>query len=191
MPSRFNSPFSLGIGQQPAISDPRLFEQLAPIYNALNRLQQAFTDYTGADQQIVDFWDKLRPTDTILAQNAHRLYLPASEAIVEGGLVNLYNNAGALNARNANATNNTKPCHAYCSQAGGAAGAGAYTEVIVLTGLAPAAGLTVGTRYFLSTVNGLLTAVAPVAAGNIEQVVGVALSATEFLFNASLQWVQH
>jgi len=187
----YNSPFSLGIGQQPAVSDPRLFEQLAPIYNALGRLQQALTDYAGVDQQVSSLWSQLRATDTILAQNAHRLYLPASEAIIESGLVNLYNNAGALNARNANATDNTKPCYGYCSQAGGTAGAGAYTEVIVLTGLAPAAGLTVGTRYFLSTVNGLLTAVAPVAAGNIEQVLGIALSATEFLFDASLQWVQH
>lgn len=187
----FNSPFKLGIGAQPETSDPRLFAVLTPVYNALLQLQQAITNYAGADQQPSAQWNQLRATDTILAQNAHRLYVPASEAISYGAMTNLYNNAGTLNARNANATNNTKPAYGFCSQAGGTLGAGAYTEVIVLTGLVGTSGLTPGTRYFLSTTNGLITSVAPVAAGNIEQVVGVALSATEFLFNASIQWVQH
>lgn len=191
MSTKAYSPFSLGIGELPAVSDPRLFEQLVPIYNALQRLQRAMTDFAGIDQQPPEFWNQLAPDNTLFPQNAHRLYVPASEAISFGALVNLYNNAGALNARNANATNNTRPCYGYLSEAGGTAGAGAYTEVIVISGLIATSGLTPGTRYFLATSNGQITSAAPVAAGNVEQVVGIALGADHFLFQPSLQWVQH
>jgi len=191
MAQRFSSPFSLGLGDTPDTQDPRLYNLLSPLYNALIQLQVAFTQYCGVAQRVRGDWATLRPRDTVYPENMHRLYVPASEAIVYGGMVNLYNNAGVLNARNANATNNTKMAHGYCGEAAGTVGGGAVTEVIVLSGLVLTTGLTPGTRYFLSTTNGLITATAPVAAGNIEQVIGFALSATELLFDTSLQWVQH
>lgn len=191
MSARFNSPITLLLGQFPEIEDPRLFAGLLPVYTAINQLQAGISQYCGIGQYPSDQWNQLSASRTVYPQNHHRLYVPASEAISYGNMVNLYNNAGALNARNANATNNTKPCYGFCNQLGGTAGAGAFTEVIVLTGLIVTSGLTPGTRFFLSTTNGLVTATAPVAAGNIAQVLGIALSATEFLFDASLQWVQH
>jgi len=191
MSSRFNSPLTLLIGQFPEIDDPRLFAGLLPLYTAINQIQAGLTQFCGIAQQTSDTWGDLAASRTVYPQNHHRLYLPAGEAISYGYMVNLYNNAGVLNARNANATNNTKMCHGYCNEIGGSAGGGAYTEVIVLSGMVITSGLTPGTRYFLATTNGLITATAPVAAGNIEQVVGIALSATEFLFDTTLQWVQH
>lgn len=191
MSSRFNSPITLLLGQFPEVEDPRLFAGLLPLYTAINQIQAGLTQYCGIAQQVSDVWSQLPASRTVFPQNHHRLYVPASEAISYGAMVNLYNNAGTLNARNANATNNTKPCHGYCGEIGGSGGAGAYTEVIVLSGMIITSGLTPGTRYFLSTTNGLITGTAPVAAGNIEQVVGIALSATEFLFDTTLQWVQH
>lgn len=191
MSARFNSPITLLIGQFPEVEDPRLFTGLLPLYTAINQIQAGLTQYCGIAQQVHDIWGQLPASRTVFPENHHRLYVPASEAIGYGSMVNLYNNAGTLNARNANATDNTKPCHGYCNEAGGNAGAGAFTEVIVLSGMIITSGLTPGTRYFLSTTNGLITATAPVAAGNISQVIGFALSATELLFDTSLQWVQH
>jgi hypothetical protein len=110
-----------------------------------------------------------------------RLYAKASEAIGFGNAVNLHAVSGVINIRKANATNNTKPCHGFCSVSVGIP-SGEYGEVILCQGITTGiTGLTTGTRYFLSTTDGLLTATAPVAAGNIEQAVGIALETSLFI----------
>lgn len=151
---------------------------------------RAFVDYCGIGPQNFVNWSLLAGNPrTLLAGNLNRLYVVASEAIAQGAAVSLFNSAGVLNVRNANATNNTKICDGFCSTPGGIA-AGASGEIILNNGVASIGGLTIGQRYWLSTTNGLIANVPAVAAGNIEQYLGIAISSTTFSFNVS-NWLQH
>ena len=107
---------------------------------------------------------------------------PASEALAAGALVNIWSNAGTPNARNANATDATKPAQGFVVAAVAAlANATVYFPGQIVTGIA---GLTIGAAVFLSAAtSGGVTSTAPVATGNLVQQVGTALSATSFVFN--------
>lgn len=107
--------------------------------------------------------------------------LTASEAISAGAFVNIWNNAGTPNVRNANATTN-KEAHGYCI----AGFSGSATATVYLTGRNAAAlgggALTAGDVY-LSTTSGQCTQTPPSAAGNIVQQIGVAYSTVAVQFN--------
>lgn len=106
---------------------------------------------------------------------------PASEALAASALVNIYSNAGTANARNANATDATKPGTGFVVAAFAVlAAATVYFPGQIVTGVA---GLTIGAPVFLSAATaGGVTSAAPAAAGNLVQQVGYALSATSFVF---------
>jgi hypothetical protein len=104
----------------------------------------------------------------------------ASEAISAGSFVNIYNNAGTLNVRNANATTNGKPANGFVLAA---VASGAQATVYLLSQTNnQLTGLTIGADYFLSTVSGGVTNTAPSASGNIVQYLGTANSATSLVF---------
>jgi hypothetical protein len=106
--------------------------------------------------------------------------LTASEAIAAGDFVNIYSSSGAK-VRKANATDDTKPVNAFAQSAiaSGAAGSvrGAGGKISVLSGLTP------GATYYLATTGGAITTTPPSGSGNLVQEIGVAVSATELLFN--------
>ncbi len=103
-------------------------------------------------------------------------------AISAGMFVNLYNSAGTIKMRKADATNNTKPAHGFVLHdvADGAAG-NVYTVGNINTAVA---GLTVGADYWLdkTTPGGLALDVSAYSGGNIEQYIGYAISATQLIF---------
>lgn len=189
---KFNLPFSLSIPDSPPqTEDPVVNNTFVVVYNAFLQLQQAVHQYLGVGQQLQTLWSTLRYDQTLHQASPGRLYVKAFEAITYGFAINLFVDAGILKIRLANATNNTKPCHGFCTTIGGIA-AGSFGEVILLHGLLTGvAGLVLGTRYFLSTTNGLVTAVAPVAAGNIEQAVGFAMDTSALLFDFGFHFIQH
>lgn len=184
-----NSPFRLRLGQRPPDSaPPEIRAYLEPIYNAFQQIQNALVQFAGIAQQDPAFWSQLLPTDTVLIQNMGRLYVLANEDIAASAIVNIMDDgAGGFKCQNANATNDTKPAHGFAT---GAFLNGTFGEVILGRGLVPIAGLTPGTQYFLSKTNGLITAVKPVAAGNIEQYLGFAFTATLLMFT-SHYWIKH
>jgi len=189
--SGYNSPINTNLPLSVDEAPKEIRGYLQGIYNALQQLQIAFNTYTGAGQPVADLWSVITPEDTVIVGNMNRLFGLASETISFGAAVNIYNNVGVLTLRNANATNNTKPCHAWCSTTGGIAN-GSYGEVQIGSSLCTGiGGLTIGTRYFLSTTNGLITATSPVAVGNIGQVVGYAVGGTRLVFNPNQQWTQY
>jgi putative tail protein len=98
--------------------------------------------------------------------------LIASEALAAGAVVNIWDNSGTANARNANATDGTKPAFGFVLAAVSMGG----TATVSLPGalLIPGIGLTAGAGYFLSTTGGDVTATPPVGAGNLVQPIGVA-----------------
>lgn len=191
-PVKFSLPFNLAlsdsvINQLP----PELRGVFSDIFNAITQIQYVFHAYIGIGQHFSSDWAALPYSKTLHQASQTRLYVQATEAINYGYAISLVDSGGALKVRNANATNNTRPCHGFCTTQGGIA-LNAYGEIILFVGLLPGlAGLTRATRYFLSTTNGLITNVAPVAAGNIEQPVGIAPATDALIFNVGLDFIQH
>lgn len=112
------------------------------------------------------------------AAGAPSLSLPTSENLAAGALVNIDSSG---NARNANATDATKPAMGFVTAATTSpANATVYFPGQNNTG---ASGLTVGAPVYLSAATaGAVTSTAPSASGNLVQQVGIAISATEFNF---------
>jgi hypothetical protein len=103
----------------------------------------------------------------------------ASENLAAGDWVNLYDNAGTLNVRKADATTDGKPADGFVlAVVASAANATVYTDGINTQ----VSGLTAGSTVFLHTTAGLSTQTAPSTAANAVQRVGKALSATEVVF---------
>lgn len=103
----------------------------------------------------------------------------ASESLVSGALVNIWDNLGTPNIRNADATTNGKPAHGYVT--------GAYsalqTATVYLSGQNTAVtGRTPGKTQYLSTTPGQMTETAPSASGNLVQMIGPAANATTVRF---------
>jgi hypothetical protein len=103
----------------------------------------------------------------------------ASEAISAGALINVWNNAGTLNVRNANgATGLESHGFVLAAIANGAAG------TVYFSGINSAlSGLTPGADYYLSdSAAGGVVSASPTTAGHYSQIVGTALSATAMQF---------
>jgi hypothetical protein len=190
--AKFNLPFTFAIPDSiPTSLPPELKPVISDIFNALQQVQFIMHTYLGVGQRIINDWPSINYTQSLHRFSPWRFYAPALEAVSYGRAINLVLDAGVVKFRNANATNNTKPCHGFCTTINGLS-AGEIGEVILCQGLLTGiSGLTVGARYFLATANGLLTTVAPVAAGNIEQAVGIALDSTALLFCTDFDFIQH
>lgn len=100
----------------------------------------------------------------------------SSENLIAGNLINVYNNAGALNARKADATNTSKPAHGFVlSSVTSPANATVYLISNINTAVT---GLTIGSDYWLDTTAGAVTTTAPSGSGNIVQFIGRATATT-------------
>lgn len=107
---------------------------------------------------------------------------PASEALTAGNFVNLWNDAGTLKVRKADATTSGKYADGFVL----AAVAQGNNATVYLEGInTQITGLTGGTQYYLATTAGGVTATAPSASGNIVQRIGKGFSATEIGFEPS------
>lgn len=105
--------------------------------------------------------------------------MPCSENLADGDFVDIYNAAGTLKCRKADATASGKEADGFvlASYLSGA------TAVVYLEGTnTHVSGLTLGSRYYLSTTAGTPTDTPPSASGNVVQYIGTALSATELTF---------
>lgn len=189
------SSINLGISPIPEIDEskyPSIYNEIFRIKNALTNLALALDSYTGALSEDPTIWSYAAtiPAEYIRLQNITRLYVICDEAMTQGQTANLRNVAGTLTARLSDATTNAEPCRAYLLTSSIAIGE--YGEFI-LAGLNPNyAGLTPGTTYYQSAATpGAITATAPVAVGNIEQVVGWAINATTLWFIPNTTWIQH
>lgn len=104
----------------------------------------------------------------------------ASEALAAGDLVNLWNNAGTVNARKADATAEGKEIHGFVLSAFALSATALVYGEGKITGLT---GLTPGAYYYLSAATpGALAAAPPSAEGNVDQIAGWAADATTLNF---------
>jgi hypothetical protein len=177
-PPNFAVPYTM-----PDSVPPPLRSIIKPIYIALQNIIAVMTRYGGvASRSPGDILTSTNDPTAILSSNVHRFYTQATETITEGAAVNLVASLGSITVRNANATTGSKPCDGFCSQVGGLV-AGQIGEVILNDGVVlTLSGLVVGTRYFLDTSNGGYTASPPVAAGNLQQYLGIAITTTALRF---------
>jgi hypothetical protein len=111
--------------------------------------------------------------------------LVASEALVAGDWVNVWDDAGAFKCRKADATVAGKEAHGFVL----AAFAAAATATVYMEGTNTAVTAQTPGVKFLSTTAGLGTATAPSAAGNVVQRLGVATSATTVNFEPTAPYV--
>lgn len=188
---QYSSPVDFRIAQTPPDDIPPEYRvAFSQLYNSIQQIISALVNNAGIGPRSFSEWTSLEGSPaTLLSGNLNRLYVTASEAILYGAAISLYSSAGVLTARNANATNNIKPARGFCTTPGGIA-INTVGEVQIGSGVSPISGLTVGSPYFLSTTNGLVAAGPAVAAGNIEQYVGFAISTSFLAFNTSY-WIQH
>jgi len=191
LPVFINSPINLRLDYKaPDHLRPELREALEPLYNAFHQILSGIQSYVAPLQWDQEIWSQLQPQQTIFPHFHNRLYLPATETIAFGAAINLFSTAGTLSARNANATTAAKPCHGFCSTTGGLLN-GVTGEVILGHGLLTTVGaFAMGNNYWLHTLDGQYVNVPPVADGNIEQFLGVALNANDLFFNCS-GWMRH
>lgn len=193
---RYNSPIDFRISQTepPGLTGANSEQQVAfaisDLYNFSSQVIRTFIDYCGIGPQLSADWSLFAgKSQTLLSGNLNRLYVTASEDIVFGEAISLFDNAGILNVRLANATDNTKPADGFCSSPSGIAIA-TVGEVILSKGRAFVAGVALGTRYFLSTTPGNYSTAPAVGAGNIEQYLGIGIEDNYLFFN-SHYWIQH
>lgn len=187
----YNSPVDFRISQVPpiGITDPTAADAIAQLYAGMQQVIRTFIQYCGIGPESTSLWSELAgSSSTLLAGNLNRLYITASEAIANGAMINLWSNSGVLEARNANATDNTKICDGFTVN--GAIAVNAVGEVQLNSGITEINGLTPGARYWLSTSNGLVASSPAVASGNVEQYLGVAIDSTHLSVNLGA-WIQH
>lgn len=122
---------------------------------------------------------KLDDTVMPVGIGAETKVIEASENLSANDVVNIYDDAGAVKVRKADATDDTKPAHGYVKEAvTSGSQAVVYTDAYL-----PGTGLTVGSKYFLSAETpGAVTTTPPSDAGNIAQVIGIAVSTTDIKF---------
>lgn len=135
----------------------------------------------SGDLAALDATGKLDASVMPLGVGVNTRSVVCSENLAAGDVVNFYNNSGTLNARKADATAEGKEVNAFVKAAFlSGATAVCYLPDNIITGLS---GLTPGARQYLHTTAGTLTETAPSTAGNVVQMIGTALSATEVEFD--------
>lgn len=188
---QYSSPVNFNITQTPQPGlPPETQAAFGSLYNAMQQVIYTFMTYCGIGPLINSQWlSNVNNYNTVQAHNLRRFYVTPSEPIPFGAMVNLYLNSGVLTARLANATDYTKPADGFCSTAGGIA-TGAAGEIILGAGICYISGIIAGTRYYLSTTGGAVANGPAVAAGNLEQYIGIGV-ASGVLFCDFGSYVRH
>lgn len=178
-----------GLPQLPEENIPReLYDNFFQLHRAIQNLVRGVSEYCGVDPVPEEFWDQVAFSQTLLSGNLTRMYLPASVAISRGQVVNLHSNAGVLNARLAVATSATTAAHGIANSS---AAPGEVVEINAFRGLLDSVGgMITGTVYWLSIVPGAVQNTPPVAPGQIQQTIGVALTPSQLLMEIPLSWFQ-
>lgn len=185
-----NSRIVTGLPNLPSDQLPKeLWDDFKILYNAINNLAQGISVYAGVDGVDPTEWADSPPSATILSGNLTRMYPIASVAITAGQIVNLFDDAGTMKARLANANSATTMAHGIANTS---AAAGARFEMQWLRSFVVSiGGMIPGTLYWLSTTGGAIQNTSPVAVGTIRQPIGVAWAAAELLMDIPLAYIQN
>lgn len=122
-------------------------------------------------------WDPSMMPVGIVAATA---VVTASEALSAGDFVNIWNSAGAFRVRKADASTSGKEAHGFVLAA--VANAGSATVFFPGEENTQVTGATPGPVYLSDTTPGGFTSTAPTTTGHVVQRLGVAVAATEIIF---------
>lgn len=172
--------------------DPQVKAAVDLFLISMNNFLREFEKYVGVTQKDMALWSSLLPSDTLLSHQMRRLYVTAGANLILSDLIQLYNDAGTLKARKAQATAGTvRAADGFCSTADGIL-TGQRGEVILSSGIATITGVNPGDRLYLSTAAGQATLVAPAGVGQLEQFVGIGVSVNVAFINiANGPYIQH
>lgn len=185
-----DSRISLGLPSLPNEQlTPQLYNEFSIVYKSLRNLSEGVGQLTGIDAAPQAEWADSSASSTILTGNATRLYPIASVLIAAGQLVNLFNNAGVLGARLASSSAPSTMAHGLAVTG---AGIGSRIEMHWLrTFTTSIGGMVIGQLYYTGTVAGTVQNIPPVAAGTIQQPIGVAIASNQLLLDISLSFKQN
>lgn len=107
----------------------------------------------------------------------------ASEALADGDLVNVWDNAGAFRVRKADASASGKEAHGFVKAV---VANGAPATVYFEGSNDHVSGLTPGVQFLSATTPGLATATAPSGSGKVVQRVGFAVAAAALNFQSAV-----
>jgi hypothetical protein len=149
----------------------------------LKEIEAVQTGGNGAEDRIpsLDASGKLDQSMMPTGVGADTVTVPASENLAAGDFVNLWDNAGTVNVRKADATTVGKEAHGFVKVA---VVTNNSATVYVEGNNSALTGQSVG-KHFLSTTAGQSTTTAPSSSGNIVQEVGFCTSATNVSFEPS------
>lgn len=173
-------------------TDEQVKQAVELFLTALNNILREFERFSGVTQKDISLWNFLLPSDTLLRHQLGRLYITASENLINGDIIDLHNVAGVLNVRRANAAAGlVKPACGFCSTTAGIL-AGAKGEVILSQGLVVITGVSPGNRLYLSTSPGQATLTPPTGVGQLEQYLGIGVANNLAYFDITMgQYIQH
>lgn len=177
-----NSRIILGLPQLPNENlTPIIYGELSTVYGAIFNLLRGISTYGGIDAPQQQDWAQSPPSATFLVGNLTRLYVACGVAIGAGQLVNLYNNAGVLNAQLASASSAATLAHGVANIAGAA---GDIIEIQWMRGfITSIGGMSLGATYYLSPTAGAVQNLPPTAVGTIQQPIGLAIAASQLLMD--------
>jgi hypothetical protein len=191
MSSSFRYSTNLVIPDKSSVKDTIASEELTYILNALRTLAVRIDETTGALAPPVTDWPNVSPLVSNLGNNIYKFYAQASASITFGQFVNFTNlSPTKVSARPAQADTFTKAAGGFCIDPNGVT-SGAYGEFQVGPGLNYGiSGMTPGNWYFLSPFSpGLITATQPVAAGQVIQLLGQAVTDNILQVGAFNNWL--
>ena len=170
MASKPSMSINLGLQPAPDVDSPELFGALLPLYNAIRNTMYTVDAYTGNALIDKTEFSEVNAFGQLLLQKTAVLYVKATEDILTGHIINLWN-SGGLRARKA--TGGVTRAHAFSVSAGLA---GEHIAVCLFGLCQTISGLTPGTEYYLSGTAGLITSV------STYQRLGFAVDSTKLWF---------
>lgn len=156
------SNYSLSLPKLPDADDAELYAQLEPLYLALHSVHNNFLYSCGVNRVLATEYQRYKASPSLLQpQNLNRLIVTAAESLPFGSLVSLELAGGIVKAKLAKG-GPTDPLAAigYCNVTDGAAN-GSLCEVVIAMGVINVVGITVGTKYYLSTTAGTISSTPP------------------------------
>lgn len=175
---------NLGLDSLPTPADPKNFNDLLRIYNAINALAAQLDVYTGALQQDPTIWAQTSPEQTLWTAGANRLYLPTLDNLTAGSLATIVNSGGTYKAKLAGGPGWNGDCRGYST---GVYNAGDMAEIILFGLCTVVTGLVPGTTYYVSNgTAGAFTSSIPGTAGNRIQPIGYSIAPGSLFFNPSV-----
>lgn len=171
--ANIKSTIDIGLPRQPTGIALELYQQLIPVYTAIQALHAETSKLIGANIYTAAEIAALGPAVTARLGDMFVSSVVLTEAVVAGDLLNIYSSSGTKARKASKAAGTKKPAHAIALEA---ASSGATIKVSLGYYLL-AGNFTAGQELYLGT-SGALATTKTAVVGEVAQRIGVALTAS-------------